>query len=208
MNLLYYGDNLDILRQHVKDESVRPDLPSTRRSTPTRLRPEILRRRKAARAEAQVTAFRGFVALAHPAEQRVAELLGLPRPRCVRARSSALRRFLNQDDMMAYLTMMANQLVELRRVLAEPASLLHFDPTGGRLPPNHSGYCLRCAKFSHRNHLKTRHGSQRYKARAKATWPDSRSDLVLHKRRCVDVESRLHNPTTRVIWMNSTDTLI
>jgi DNA modification methylase len=42
----------------------------------------------------------------------------------------ALRAFLGQNDMMAYLTMMAVRLVELHRVLKPTGSLyLHCDPT-------------------------------------------------------------------------------
>jgi DNA modification methylase len=42
----------------------------------------------------------------------------------------ALRAFLKENDMMAYLTMMANRLLELHRVLKDTGSLyLHCDPT-------------------------------------------------------------------------------
>ena len=42
----------------------------------------------------------------------------------------ALRRFLGENDVMAYLTMMANRLLELHRVLKPTGSLyLHCDPT-------------------------------------------------------------------------------
>jgi len=42
----------------------------------------------------------------------------------------SLRRFLKESDMMAYLTMMANRLLELHRVLKPTGSLyLHCDPT-------------------------------------------------------------------------------
>src|SRR5438067_9755046 len=42
----------------------------------------------------------------------------------------ALRGFLGENDMMAYLTMMANRLLELHRVLKPTGSLyLHCDPT-------------------------------------------------------------------------------
>ncbi len=42
----------------------------------------------------------------------------------------ALRRFLGENDMMAYLTMMANRLHELHRILKSTGSLyLHCDPT-------------------------------------------------------------------------------
>ena len=42
----------------------------------------------------------------------------------------AMRSFLGQNDMMAYLTMMAQRMVELRRVLKPTGSIyLHCDPT-------------------------------------------------------------------------------
>ena len=43
---------------------------------------------------------------------------------------AALRSFLGQNDMMAYLTMMAQRMVELHRVLKPTGSIyLHCDPT-------------------------------------------------------------------------------
>ena len=43
---------------------------------------------------------------------------------------AALRAFLGQNDMMAYLTMMAQRMVELHRVLKPTGSIyLHCDPT-------------------------------------------------------------------------------
>ena len=42
----------------------------------------------------------------------------------------AMRSFLGQNDMMAYLTMMAHRMVELHRVLKPTGSIyLHCDPT-------------------------------------------------------------------------------
>ena len=42
----------------------------------------------------------------------------------------ALRKFLGENDMMAYLTMMANRLLEMHRVLKPTGSVyLHCDPT-------------------------------------------------------------------------------
>jgi adenine specific DNA methylase Mod len=42
----------------------------------------------------------------------------------------AFRRFLGENDMLAYLSMMAPRLVELRRVLKSRGSIyLHCDPT-------------------------------------------------------------------------------
>ncbi len=43
---------------------------------------------------------------------------------------TAIRKFLGQSDIMAYITMMANRLLELHRVLKPTGSLyLHCDPT-------------------------------------------------------------------------------
>ncbi len=59
-----------------------------------------------------------FAELLHQQNTDVAEMI------------QSLRRFLKESDMMAYLTMMANRLVELHRVLKSDGSLyLHCDPT-------------------------------------------------------------------------------
>lgn len=48
----------------------------------------------------------------------------------VAERMAALRKFLGENDMMAYLTMMANRVLELHRVLKPTGSrYLHFEPT-------------------------------------------------------------------------------
>ena len=63
------------------------------------------------------------------AEREYAELLACPNPD-VSELIQSLRRFLKTSDMTAYLTMMANRLVELHRVLKPTGSLyLHCDPT-------------------------------------------------------------------------------
>jgi DNA modification methylase len=84
---------------------------------------------KGQQSEAQITAFedswhwgeqaeREFDQLLHQANTDVAQLM------------KALRAFLGENDMMAYLTMMANRLLELHRVLKPTGSLyLHCDPT-------------------------------------------------------------------------------
>src|SRR5205085_10868745 len=63
------------------------------------------------------------------AEKEFHELLHQPNTD-VAAMMAALRGFLGENDMMAYLTMMANRLLELHRVLKDTGSLyLHCDPT-------------------------------------------------------------------------------
>jgi site-specific DNA-methyltransferase (adenine-specific) len=128
MNQLYYGDNLDILRQHVKDASV--DLiyldPPFNSKRDYNL---IFKTPKGAASDAQVTAFEDSWRWGEQAEAEYSELLACPNPD-VAELLQALRRFLKTSDMMAYLTMMANRLVALHRVLKPTGSLyLHCDPT-------------------------------------------------------------------------------
>ena len=127
VNLLYYGDNLDILREHVKDASV--DLiyldPPFNSQRDYNL---IFKTPKGDASEAQITAFEDSWHWGEQAEREYDELW--PRQHR-RGRADAGAAPLPGDhDMMAYLTMMANRLVELHRVLKPTGSLyLHCDPT-------------------------------------------------------------------------------
>ncbi|NLO73667.1 MAG: site-specific DNA-methyltransferase [candidate division WS1 bacterium] len=126
-NTLYFGDNLDILRRYVPDESVDLiylDPPFNSKASYN----VLFKERSGAESAAQIKAFDDFWhwGLAEAAyneivesgENKVSDLL------------QALRRFLGTNDMMAYLTMMAIRLVELRRVLKPTGSIyLHCDPT-------------------------------------------------------------------------------
>ena len=57
---------------------------------------------------------------------------------------TALRSFLGQNDMMAYLVMMAIRLVELHRVLKPTGSIyLHCDPTAS----HYIEVAFRCSVF-------------------------------------------------------------
>ena len=127
MNHLYFGDNLLVLRDHVKDESV--DLiyldPPFNSKRDYNL---LFKTPKGHQSDAQIEAFKDswhwgeqaaqeFEELKHAKNTDVTELM------------LALRRFLGENDMMAYLTMMANRLLELHRVLKPTGSLyLHCDP--------------------------------------------------------------------------------
>lgn len=128
MNQLFFGDNLQVLRESLADESV--DLvyldPPFNSKRDYNL---LFKSPKGQKSEAQTEAFkdswhwgdqseREFDELLHQKNTDVAELM------------AALRAFLGQNDMMAYLTMMANRLLELHRVLKPTGSLyLHCDPT-------------------------------------------------------------------------------
>lgn len=128
MGALYFGDNLNVLRKEIKDESVDliyldPPFNSKRDYN------VFLKTPKGYESDAQITAFedswhwgeqaeREFSELIHQSNTDVAEMV------------QSLRRFLKESDMMAYLVMMANRLLELHRVLKPTGSIyLHCDPT-------------------------------------------------------------------------------
>ena len=126
-NFLYYGDNLDILRRWVGDESV--DLVYLDPPFNSNATYNILFKEKSGTgAAAQIKAFgdtwqwdQGAAA----AYQEVVEAGGK-----VSQVMQAFRTFLGTNDMLAYLAMMAPRLVELRRVLKPTGSIyLHCDPT-------------------------------------------------------------------------------
>jgi len=79
--------------------------------------------------DSQITAFDDTWHWGEQAEREFSELLHQQNTD-VAEMIQSLRRFLKESDMMAYLTMMANRLAELHRVLKSSGSLyLHCDPT-------------------------------------------------------------------------------
>ncbi len=128
MGALYFGDNLYILREHIKDECV--DLiyldPPFNSKRDYNL---LFKTPKGLSSDAQITAFEDSWHWGEQAEREFSELLRQSNTD-VAEMIQSLRRFLKESDMMAYLTMMANRLVELHRVLKPTGSLyLHCDPT-------------------------------------------------------------------------------
>lgn len=128
MNHLYYGDNLRVMRESLADESV--DLvyldPPFNSKRDYNL---LFKSPKGQQSEAQITAFEDSWHWGEQAESEFHELLHQPNTD-VAEMMKALRTFLGENDMMAYLTMMANRLLELHRVLKPTGSLyLHCDPT-------------------------------------------------------------------------------
>ena len=134
MNQLFYGDNLHVLRDHIRDESV--DLiyldPPFNSKRDYNL---LFKSPKGHESEAQITAFEDSWHWGEQAERGRSpiplfdELVHAPNTD-VSEMMQALRRFLGENDMMAYLTMMANRLLQLHRVLKPTGSLyLHCDPT-------------------------------------------------------------------------------
>ncbi|MDR3357584.1 MAG: restriction endonuclease [Desulfovibrio sp.] len=81
------------------------------------------------KSEAQITAFEDSWHWGQQAEKEFGEILNSGRTH-VAEMIQALRNFLGESTIMAYLVMMANRLIELRRVLKDTGSLyLHCDPT-------------------------------------------------------------------------------
>ncbi|MBA3736778.1 MAG: site-specific DNA-methyltransferase, partial [Actinobacteria bacterium] len=126
-NFLYYGDNLDVLRRYVKDESVDLvylDPPFNSNATYSVLFGHV----DGTKSAAQIQAFEDTWSWDEVAAKtfqdtvkqggRVAEAL------------VAFRTLIPESTMLAYLSMMAPRLTQLRRVLKLTGSLyLHCDPT-------------------------------------------------------------------------------
>ncbi len=127
MPTLYYGDNLQVMREHLKDQSV--DLiyldPPFNSKRDYNL---LFKSPKGEAADASITAFEDSWHWGFQAEQEFKELLHQANTDVAQL-MKALRDFLGENDMMAYLTMMANRLLEMHRVLKPTGSLyLHCDP--------------------------------------------------------------------------------
>ena len=127
MNTLYYGDNLDILQRYIKDESV--DLVYLDPPFNSNANYNVLFAQKdGSQSSAQIQAFEDTWQWDQNAIQTYTREVEKGGPV-----ADALRAFnliLGDSNMMAYLTMMAPRLQELRRVLKPTGSLyLHCDPT-------------------------------------------------------------------------------
>jgi len=126
-NVLYYGDNLDILRRYIKDESVDLvylDPPFNSNQTYNVLFAD----KDGTEAAAQIEAFEDTWHWDQVAARTFAETV--ENGGRVADALLAFRQLLGTNDMLAYLTMMAPRLVELHRVLKSTGSLfLHCDPT-------------------------------------------------------------------------------
>jgi len=128
VNTLYYGDNLDILRRYIKDETV--DLvyldPPFKSNQDYNV---LFAEKDGTRAAAQIKAFEDTWQWDTEAARAYHEIVETG-PERVSKVMQAFWTFLGQSDMMAYLAMMAPRLVELHRVMKVTGSIyLHCDPT-------------------------------------------------------------------------------
>jgi site-specific DNA-methyltransferase (adenine-specific) len=127
-NVLYYGDNLEILRRYIKDETV--DLvyldPPFKSNQDYNV---LFAEQNGSRSAAQIKAFEDTWEWNTTAAAAYEEIVESGYLRVSQA-MQAFRTFLNESDMMAYLAMMAPRLIELHRVLKDTGSIyLHCDPT-------------------------------------------------------------------------------
>lgn len=126
---LFYGDNLDVLRRHIADESVDLvylDPPFNSNASYNALFAASHGRLAAS----QIKAFDDTWSWDENAARLYEELLELQAGEKVSSCLQAMREMLGECDMLAYLVMMAPRLVELRRILKSNGSVyLHCDPT-------------------------------------------------------------------------------
>ena len=129
-NHLYFGDNLDILKKYIPDESVDlvyldPPFNSNRNYS------VIFNRHGEVDndASAQIEAFEDTWKWTPVTESQFTQFV-TEAPGAVADALTAFRTMLGENDAMAYLTNMAPRLVELHRVLRTTGSIyLHCDPT-------------------------------------------------------------------------------
>lgn len=128
VNKLYFGDNLDVLRESIQDESVDLvylDPPFNSNATYNIL----FKSPKGHDSDAQIEAFDDTWHWGQQAESAFSDLMQQSNTDVAEV-IRALRTVLGENDLMAYLVMMAIRLLELHRVLKPTGSLyLHCDPT-------------------------------------------------------------------------------
>ncbi len=127
-NTLFYGDNLDILREYIEDESIDliyldPPFNSNRSYN------ILFKDESGFDSEAQITAFDDSWHWGDSAEETFYELVQKSSPK-IASMIGSFRQFIGTNQMMAYLVMMTTRLIELHRILKPTGSLyLHCDPT-------------------------------------------------------------------------------
>ena len=129
-NVLYYGDNLEVLRKYIPDESIDliyldPPFNSNRSYN------VLFRESSGASSEAQIEAFEDTWQWGPTAQGAYEEVVMGPHQKVARM-LQAMVDGLGHNDVTAYLSMMAIRLVELHRVLKPTGCMyLHCDPTTG-----------------------------------------------------------------------------
>jgi site-specific DNA-methyltransferase (adenine-specific) len=136
MNILYFGDNLEVLKEKIEDKSVDliyldPPFQSGRNYNII----FDVKSHEATGVSAQIQAFEDTWKWGPEAEKAYEGLINgtitreKPTVKLIEL-MRAMRSYLDDSPMMAYLAMMAPRLLELKRVLKDTGSIyLHCDPT-------------------------------------------------------------------------------
>ena len=125
-NTLYYGDNLEVLRHHIADESV--DLVYLDPPFKSDQDYNVLFQEHGVRSAAQIKAFEDTWQWDQAAALAFQEVVEQGGP--VSLAMQAFRTFLGESDMLAYLAMMAPRLLQLHKVLKPTGNIfLHCDST-------------------------------------------------------------------------------
>lgn len=128
-NVLYFGDNLEILRKHIQSESI--DLVYLDPPFNSRRDYNILfKENGGVESEAQIKAFSDTWHWSTKSAQTAYHDVVIRGPPRVGQLLESLYKATGGNDVMAYLAMMTIRLIELHRVLKPTGSLyLHCDPT-------------------------------------------------------------------------------
>ena len=136
MNHLFYGDNLSVLRNSIADDSVDLiylDPPFNSNASYN----QLFKAPDGSGSAAQIEAFTDTWRWGDAAEEAFQDVRRGQNGAAAQM-LSAMRGFLGENDMMAYLAMMAVRMLELHRVLKPTGSLyLHCDPTAGSMTSKH-----------------------------------------------------------------------
>ena len=130
---LYFGDNLEILREKIPDESfdliyLDPPFNSNRNYN-------VLFKEGLQDSPAQIQAFEDSWHWTAEAQKVFEELVGVRKSKTkineqISNLMQALEKLVGHNDVLAYLTMMTVRLIELQRVLKPTGSIyLHCDPS-------------------------------------------------------------------------------
>lgn len=127
MGILYYGDNLQILRDKIQTESV--DLIYLDPPFNSKANYNVIFKTKSGKdSPSQIQAFEDTWKWNTESEMVYSQILGVGDR--IADVLKGLREAIGENDMMAYITMMSIRLIELHRVLKPTGSLyLHCDPT-------------------------------------------------------------------------------
>lgn len=186
-NKLYFGDNLDIMRRYIPDESVDLtylDPPFNSKATYN----VLFQEKNGTKSGAQIKAFEDTWHWDITAEETYTEIVEKGSNVRLANLMMAMRKFLGTNDMMAYLVMMAIRLQELHRILKPTGSIyLHCDPTA-----SHYLKLVMDAVFGPKNYLNEITWCYREREIAKRYW-NKKHDILLFYAKDSDNKGRVFN---------------